>query len=182
MIFFTMVEENFEIWWAECLQNTLISHIFNDILHHGSRTFLNLMTWMPQNALISHIFNDKKILKFDDQNEIWFPKCYNFTHFQWYSSPWLKKILKFDDLNQPRKCFNFTHFQWYSSPWVLEATTKKGNLHPPDCLKMTFTGLDRSLLDSLLIMYIPDFYFWKIFRDKIKFSGFFRKLFQGFQG
>ena len=29
MIFFTMVEENFEIWWPECLKNSLISHFSN---------------------------------------------------------------------------------------------------------------------------------------------------------
>ena len=61
----------------ECLQNTLISQIFNDILHHGWRNFWNLMTWM-------------------------LPKRFNITLFQWHSSSWLKKILKFDELNAPK--------------------------------------------------------------------------------
>ena len=72
--FLTMIEENFEIWWPECFQNALISHYLNDLLHHGWRKFWNLMTWM-------------------------LPKRFNFTLFEWFSSPWLKKILKFDDLN-----------------------------------------------------------------------------------
>ena len=49
--FFTMVEENFEIWWPECLQNTLISHFLDDLLHHGWRKFWNLMSWMPPEML-----------------------------------------------------------------------------------------------------------------------------------
>ena len=58
----------------ECLQNTLISHYLNDLLHHGWRKFWNLMTWMP-------------------------PKHFNFTLFEWSCSSRLKNILKFDDLN-----------------------------------------------------------------------------------
>ena len=128
MIFFTMVEENFEIWseclkrfnfthfewyyspwfwrkfwiwWAECLQNTLISDIFIDILNHGWRNFWNLSWMLPK------LFNFTLFQWYSSRhgsrkfwNLTWKPpKRFNFTHFQWYSSPWLKKILKFDDLN-----------------------------------------------------------------------------------
>ena len=52
VIFFTMVEEIFEIWWPECHQMTLISHFLDDLLHHGWRKFWNLMTWMPPEHFI----------------------------------------------------------------------------------------------------------------------------------
>ena len=67
----------FEIWWLECLPNILISNYLNDLLHHGWRKCWNLVTWMP-------------------------PKRFNFTLFEWSSSTWLKKILKFDGLTATR--------------------------------------------------------------------------------
>ena len=131
MIFFTVVEEHFEIWWPECLQNTLISYYLNDLFHHDWRKFWNLMTWMPpkhfnftliwmifftmveenfeiwcpeclQKTLISHYLND---LLLDGWRKFWnlmtwMPqKNFNFTLLESSSSPWLKNILKFDDLN-----------------------------------------------------------------------------------
>ena len=121
MIFFTMVEENFEILWPKSHHNTLISHFLDYLLHHGWRKFWNLMTRMP-------------------------PKCSNFTVFEWSSSPWLNYFLKFDDLKclqnilishylndllhhgwrkfwnlmtwMPPEHFNFTLFGWSSSPWL----------------------------------------------------------------
>ena len=103
------------------LQNTLISHYLNDLFHDGGRKFWKFMTWMP-------------------------PKCFNFALFEWSFSPWLIKILKFDDLKylqntliphylndlfhngwikvwnfmtwMPPKRFSFTLFALSSSPWL----------------------------------------------------------------
>ena len=134
MIFFTMVEENLEIWWCECLQYAIISNYLNDLLHHGWRTFWNLITCLPikrfnfklfewssspwlktifeiwwpeclQNALITNYLND---LLQHGWRKFWNlmtgmpPKRFNFKLFEWSSSPWLKKMLKFSYVNDSK--------------------------------------------------------------------------------
>ena len=74
--FFTMVEENFGVWWSKMPKNEGFEPFISAYLHHGWRNFCILMIWNAQ--------------------EWWI-----WTTYLKISSLWLKKILDYDDLKCP---------------------------------------------------------------------------------
>ena len=73
---FTMVEENFELWWSLIPKNKGFELLISEYIHHGWRKFWILMI---SNAQWRTWTTDLRI-----------------------SLPWLMKILDFDDVKYPR--------------------------------------------------------------------------------
>ena len=94
--YFTMVEENFEIWPPEMLQ--IDSILLLCVLHYFTMV--------------------EEKFEFD-------LKCLRLTQFYYFlsyiTSPWLKKILKFDLL----KCSRLTQFYYFLSPYITSPWMKK---------------------------------------------------------
>ena len=114
---FTMVEENFTFWLFERIQNENFNNIITDYLHRSWRKCWTRSSEMPQWRISTRLSQNisspwlKKILHFDD--------CSRMKHFDNITfSLWLKRILDFDDLKRSRmKDFNniiteYLHHGW----------------------------------------------------------------------